>query len=201
MKILNLYAGIGGNRKLWGDEHEITAIEYDNEIAKAYKKFFPNDEVIVADAHQYLLENAQDFDFVWSSPPCPSHSDVRRMGVRTGQYEAVYPDMSLYQEIIFLQNFNKKGAGFLVENVKPYYKPLIPAIERDRHLFWCNFYITDMPKTQAKHDMSVKDQQELMGFDVSDFNFDKRKVLRNCVMPEVGKHILDSFIRQTPTLL
>ena len=27
MKILNLYAGIGGNRKLWGDEHEITAVE------------------------------------------------------------------------------------------------------------------------------------------------------------------------------
>lgn len=29
MKILNLYAGIGGNRKLWtpnGDEHDITAV-------------------------------------------------------------------------------------------------------------------------------------------------------------------------------
>jgi DNA (cytosine-5)-methyltransferase 1 len=27
MRILNLYAGIGGNRKLWGDDHEITAVE------------------------------------------------------------------------------------------------------------------------------------------------------------------------------
>ena len=27
MKILNLYSGIGGNRKLWGDEHEVTAVE------------------------------------------------------------------------------------------------------------------------------------------------------------------------------
>lgn len=27
MKILNLYAGIGGNRKLWPDDHEITAVE------------------------------------------------------------------------------------------------------------------------------------------------------------------------------
>ena len=27
MKILNLYAGIGGNRKLWGDEHEVVAVE------------------------------------------------------------------------------------------------------------------------------------------------------------------------------
>jgi len=29
MKILNLYAGIGGNRKLWGDQHQVTAVEYD----------------------------------------------------------------------------------------------------------------------------------------------------------------------------
>lgn len=33
MKILNLYAGIGGNRKKWGDDHEITAVELDEEIA------------------------------------------------------------------------------------------------------------------------------------------------------------------------
>ena len=35
-KILNLYAGIGGNRKLWGDEHEITAVEYDEATADVY---------------------------------------------------------------------------------------------------------------------------------------------------------------------
>ena len=57
MKILNLYAGIGGNRKLWGDGHEITAIEFNPEIAKIYQDFFPNDKVIVTDAHQYLLEH------------------------------------------------------------------------------------------------------------------------------------------------
>lgn len=31
MKILNLYAGIGGNRKLWGNEHQITADEISKE--------------------------------------------------------------------------------------------------------------------------------------------------------------------------
>ena len=41
MKILNLYAGIGGNRKLWGDEHEITAIENNTSIAYIYQDFFP----------------------------------------------------------------------------------------------------------------------------------------------------------------
>lgn len=60
MKILNLYAGIGGNRKLWGDSHEITAVEIDPEIAKIYHDFFPQDKVIVADAHQYLLDHFQD---------------------------------------------------------------------------------------------------------------------------------------------
>lgn len=34
MKILNLYCGIGGNRKLWGDEHEITAVEFEPKIAE-----------------------------------------------------------------------------------------------------------------------------------------------------------------------
>jgi len=50
MKILNLYAGIGGNRKLWGDEHEVTAVEFEPYIAEAYKKMYPNDTVIIADA-------------------------------------------------------------------------------------------------------------------------------------------------------
>ena len=33
MKILDLYAGKGGNRKKWGDNHEITAVEFDPKIA------------------------------------------------------------------------------------------------------------------------------------------------------------------------
>ena len=77
MKILNLYAGIGGNRKLWtpnGDEHSITAVEYKPEIAAKYKEFFPNDTVVVVDAHQYLIDHYYEFDFIWSSPPCPTHT-------------------------------------------------------------------------------------------------------------------------------
>jgi DNA (cytosine-5)-methyltransferase 1 len=96
MKILNLYAGIGGNRKLWGDEHEITAVEYVPEIAKIYADFFPNDKVIVADAHQYVLDHFAEFDFIWSSPPCPSHSKIRRYtSVEKGQVLPVFPDMKL----------------------------------------------------------------------------------------------------------
>lgn len=36
MNILNLYAGIGGNRKLWGNEYNIIAVEYDEKIANVY---------------------------------------------------------------------------------------------------------------------------------------------------------------------
>ena len=199
MKILNLYAGIGGNRKLWGDEHDITAVEYNKDIANIYSDFFPRDRVVVGDAHAYLLKNFCDYDFIWASPPCPTHSDIRRMGAMSGQYEVLYPEMSLYQEIILLQTFFE--GGYCVENVKPYYKPLIPAQERDRHLFWANFIIQDLPKEKSKHHATISEQQKISGFDLSKYaGIDKRKTLRNCVMPEVGLHILNSFIRQTPTL-
>ena len=138
MKILNLYAGIGGNRKLWGDNHEITAIELDPKIAEIYKKFFPNDKVIITDAHQYLLEHYKEFDFIWSSPPCPSHSRLRLC-----QKKKIYPDMRLYEEIIFLKQFFK--GRFVIGNVTPYYIPLInPSVKIGRHLFWSNFKISPL---------------------------------------------------------
>jgi DNA (cytosine-5)-methyltransferase 1 len=76
MKILNLYSGIGGNRKLWGNEHEITSVEYNESIANIYKDLYPNDKVIVADAHEYLQEHFKEFDFIWTSPPCPTHRSI-----------------------------------------------------------------------------------------------------------------------------
>lgn len=141
MKILNLYAGIGGNRKLWGNDHEITAVELRPEIAAIYQDFFPNDQVVVGDAHQYLLEHYREFDFIWSSPPCQSHSTLRgRTCVAKGQSKPIYFDTKLWQEIIFLKTYCKKD--FVVENVIPYYKPLIaPDFKIQRHLFWSNKFI------------------------------------------------------------
>lgn len=120
MKILNLYAGLGGNRKDWGNEHEVTAVELEPKIAEVYKDNFPNDTVIICDAHEYLLQHADNFDFIWSSPPCQTHS---RMMKATRHKKKRFTDMSLYQEIIFLQHFFK--GKFVVENVKPFYEPLI----------------------------------------------------------------------------
>lgn len=133
MKILNLYSGIGGNRALWGDDHEITAVENVHDIADTYRKLYPNDIVVEDDAHQYLLNHYREYDFIWSSPPCPTHSRMNRVNEGMGR-QIKYPDMALYQEIILLQHHFK--GQFAIENVIPYYKPLIrPTIELHRHFF------------------------------------------------------------------
>ena len=192
MRILNLYAGIGGNRKLWGG-HEVTAVEYDQATADVYSEYFPDDEMIVGDAHAYLLENYKNFDFIWASPPCPSHSDVRRMGVHSGQYEALYPDMALYQEIILLKNFAPKDTKFCVENVIPYYPPLIPPDSQlGRHFYWCNFKIHPFENKNDVKIVHVSGGDNVFGFDVKGTKIkDKRKALRNMVDPELGLHILN----------
>lgn len=190
MKILNLYTGLGGNRKLWGGAHDITAVEYKSEIAKIYQDFFPNDTVIVGDAHQYLLEHFKEFDFIWSSPPCPSHSRSSTSLSGWGVYR--YPDMKLYEEIIFLKHFFK--GKWVVENVKPYYDPLIaPVAELDRHLFWGNFPISNFAVSRD-YDVSRATKEVLAkhhGFELSADVQDQRKLLRNAVYPPLGKHILE----------
>jgi|TARA_R100001530_G_scaffold10633_2_gene10485 DNA (cytosine-5)-methyltransferase 1 len=191
MKILNLYAGIGGNRKLW-EGHEVTAVENDVAIAKIYKDFFPQDTLVIGDAHQYLLDHYKEFDFIWSSPPCPTHSDIRRCGVHAGQYEAKYPDMRLYEEIILLNNFAPKDCKWVVENVKPYYKPLIEAKEIERHLFWTNFDITHIKIPDKRVHNDIVGSKEVYGYKLDKYSgVDKRKVLRNMVNPELGLHILN----------
>lgn len=195
MKILNLYAGIGGNRRLWENNHEITAIELNSEIANIYSDLFPRDKVIVADAHQYLLEHFFEYDFIWSSPPCQTHSSFRQnICVRFRGTKPEYPDMRLYQEIIFLQN-NFKGK-WIVENVRPYYKPLMsPTIELQRHLFWANFEIKHAEfKKEKIRTFQIKDLQNIHGFELSRYKLpNKRQILRNCVLPELGLHILKNY--------
>jgi len=197
MKILNLYAGIGGNRKLWGDEHEITAIENNKSIARAYQEFNKSDKVIVTDAHKYLLEHFKGFDFIWSSPPCPTHSRIRKYtAVERGQNEPVYPDMKLYEEILFLQGYFK--GIWVVENVISWYEPLIkPYIYRE-HYYWANFIIDGKRGEDRKHNAGNEELSKLKGFDLSELNYikDKTKVLRNCVEPKAGLHIFQAAFKK-----
>ena len=189
MKVLNLYAGIGGNRKLWEDV-EVTAIELDPAIAKIYQDYFSDDKVIVSDAHQYLLDHYKEFDFIWSSPPCLSHSRINT----DGNQKPRYPDMKLYEEIIFLSNNWYKGL-YAVENVIPYYKPLVQAQTVDRHLFWANFKIGnyDYSRPFTLRDGNIKKYEDFLGYDLSGYKGEKQKqtLLRNCVIPETGLYILN----------
>jgi len=193
MKILNLYAGIGGNRKLWGNEHEITAVENNQEIANIYKDYFPDDIVIITDAHQYLLDHYNEYDFIWSSPPCPTHSRIRKNFVIRGgkiQNKPVYPNMVLYQEILFLDGYFQ--GKYCVENVISWYEPLIRPHEANSHYFWTNFKIHNMPKLKRGHDGGIIELQKIKGFDLSKYNnIDKVKILRNCVHPKTGLYILN----------
>jgi DNA (cytosine-5)-methyltransferase 1 len=199
MKILNLYAGIGGNRKLWGDDHEITAVEYDESIAGIYKELYPNDNLIIGDAHAFLLNNYEEYDFIWGSPPCPSHSITNHFlnaqGVRR------YPDMNLYGEIILLQTFFK--GKYVIENVKPYYTPLIKPQISGRHCFWSNIKIPmvegvvigRMGSLKNGDRGDTKENLDKIGIDLSKYKHpNKDKLLRNCVSPKIGKAILETVM-------
>jgi DNA (cytosine-5)-methyltransferase 1 len=198
MKILNLYAGIGGNRKLWGDDHEVTAVEYKPEIAKIYQDFFPKDKVIVADAHKYLLEHFGEFDFIWSSPPCPSHSRIRTLLNAKG-VKHKFPDMKLYEEIILLKHFFKKGK-FVIENVRSYYEPLIKPQEVSRHYFWANFLLPDFKSWEMVRNNKGNTLKKKMNdrdthiTDWHGYDGDKRTLLNNMIEPELGKRILEYAI-------
>ena len=206
LKVLNCYSGIGGNRKLWPKECEVTAIENNKEIAKIYQDFFPDDHVIVRDAHQYLLEHYKEFDFIWSSPPCVTHSRLNTLLYARGIER--YPDMSLWQEIIFLNQFCK--IKWVVENTIPYYDLLVKSKRLiDRHHFWANFNINIMQvkrmfnynNSSYRNKRPTKDNynelQKYHGFDLSKYKIkDKIRLLRNCVHPKLGLHIFNCAFKE-----
>lgn len=198
MRILNLYACLGGNRYKWGNDHEITAVELDAELARLYQERFPNDTVIVADAHEFLLRHYKEYDFIWSSPPCPSHSRARFWS--SSNYdtttEPVYPDLKLYEEALFLKHYFK--GKYTVENVIPFYEPLMPYQKRGRHIYFCNFLLpADIKERNIQTGAGTDEVKRLCDF--HDFNFyqykgEQRidKIARNLVDYEAGLTILET---------
>jgi len=200
MKVLNLYACLGGNRYKWDEvtDVEVTAVEWNEELAKLYKERFPNDTVIVADAHQYLLDHYKEFDFIWSSPPCPSHSRMNISQYTRETWKPKYPDFKLYEEVVFLDNYFK--GKYCIENVIPFYEPLIPAKKRHRHLYWTNFNLPNVLSERKSPDWSrIKNEAEAWN-EFHDYDFKKykgneyREVGRNLVDYEAGRTILETAV-------
>lgn len=196
IRVLDSYAGLGGNRKKW-DGCQVTAVELDPAIAAVYQKQYPDDTVVVGDAHQYLLEHHAEFDFVWSSPPCQSHSKMDRANYRN---KPRYPDLKLYEEIIFLQSYFK--GLWIVENVVPYYEPLVRAQKVGRHLFWANFHFEafDIDRPADFINLNTnKERAKLMDWLGIHYennlyyegNHCPLQVLRNCVHPDLGAQIFN----------
>lgn len=200
VKILNLYACLGGNRYKWNEvaDIDVTAVEIDEELARLYGKRFPNDKVIVADAHQYLLDHYKEYDFIWSSPPCPTHSRARFWGIGANGKDPVYPSMTLYQEIIFLQHHFK--GKYVVENVIPYYDPLLNPKKRGRHLYWTNFNLPTILKDRrfpiATGTSELKGLCKFHNYNFKLYKGEQRvlKVARNLVDYEAGKTILETAL-------
>lgn len=208
VKVLNLYAGIGGNRKLWEDV-DVVAVEKNPKIAKFYADEFPDDDVLVADAHAFLENHLRDdWDFIWSSPPCQTHtrfnlfqwaSDAKHNADR----EPRYPDMRLHQEILLLKHAAE--CDWVVENVVSYYDPLIEPQKVARHYFWSNFHIPDFEAKSLNFTENGEYSYwaELHGFDVSgvDLGIRKDTALKNCVDPELGRHVFDAAFNYRQTTL
>jgi len=199
MKILNLYACLGGNRYKWNEvkeDIEVTAVDLDPECARLYQERFPKDKVIVADAHKYLLDHYQDFDFIWSSPPCPTHS--RLVQTNKNKIKMKYPDMKLYEEILLLKHLYT--GKYVVENVIPYYEPLIPAQKRHRHLYWTNFNLPNiLTNRKVKISAGKNEVKNLCKFHDYDFykykgNQPTNKIARNLVDYEAGKTIFETML-------
>ena len=205
MRVLNLYAGLGGNRRNWPDYFEITNVEIEEKLCAELKINFPNDETIQGDALEYLKENYSDFDFIWASPPCQSHSRINR--INSSKYHRHdYIDPSLYQIIIFLQE-NFKG-GYIVENVIPYYGLAFSPVIYGRHAFWSNFDIQclnwipptfnlfDMPLTALQKHFKIKTSKNMYIGD----SHDPKQPYRNAVEPELGELILERFLKKSVQL-
>ena len=109
----------------------------------------------------------------------------------------MYPDMRLYQEIIFLQ-YNSV-CHWVVENVNPYYTPLIqPTANIGRHLFW-----SDQTIDSKYHNHSAKlrraqipELQEYHNIDLNKYKIqNKRQLLRNCVDSDLALYVFNEVVK------
>ena len=212
LKVLNLFAGIGGNRKLWKDV-EVTAVESNKEIAEIYKQFYPEDMIIIGDAYEYLERNFHKYDFVWASPPCQTHSRINRFNVArryNGEenIKVLLPDYRLYSLINFLKTYFR--GEWVVENTYSDYEPLIIPQQIGRHFIWGSKFITNF-NGKAFHNVdkhcSIEQLCKIHNLPLDYFkdlkvnSIDKKQLIRNCVDEKLGLHVFNCIYKNKQTLL
>jgi len=119
------------------------------------------------------------------------------LGVGAKGFDFQYPDLKLYEEILLLKHQTRQDQRWAVENVVPWYNPLITGYQKiDRHLYWADFAIPEHHLGQENlRGIQIPDLQIMHGINLDKYRIsDKRQVLRNCVPPVTGLHILNAAI-------
>ena len=158
-------------------------VNYRNKIETVARKFQEN----------YLDENNENK----FNNKMQFKKKIKSLKKNKDNYKKNYADMKLYQEILFLKHyFNGK---YVVENVIPYYEPLISAKKRGRHLYWTNFNLPNKIGRNNVDNFSKTDIESLSNY--HDYNFRKYKgkqsigkVGRNLVDYEAGKTIFETAL-------
>jgi len=158
IRILDLFCGVGGVARGFqnflldnGIEFEYYAIDIDKRVLKAHKLLNPYSKTICRDAWSIDDKEFKEFDLIWASPPCETHSKSRFLNINA---KPTKPDMRLYNLIERLWSLNMP---FIVENVEPYYRPPIkPIVKVGRHVLWSNLCIKPF-KLNLQNFMDVKD--------------------------------------------
>ena len=113
--------------------------------------------------------------------------------------------MGLYQEIIYLQHFFK--GSWVVENVVPFYTPLIEGKTVGRHLYWSSFEISGYVEPKPKNFINLanlagkKKLMDWLGIHYEEniyygSNHCPAQILRNCVHPNEGLAIFNDMKEQ-----
>lgn len=200
MRILDLYAGLGGTAKgiqsvleKKGVDYEYFAIEIDPNVCAAHKINNPRSTVICADVKDWL-DKITDFDFVWASPPCQTHSILNFSNKATGKKTNLV-DWSLWHVIDHLQR--TENVSYVVENVLIWYnEPFKHNFNLDRHYFWTNLSLLSFEYQKRTKDwgyLSVKGWKEYHQVEHA-ITGNKRQQLRNCLHWSIAAGIFEQFL-------
>ncbi len=161
IKILDLFCGLGGVARGFQEyliekniKFEYYAVDIDFKILLTHKILNPKSITIKKDAYSLRDEELKEYDFIWASPPCETHSHLNFYNWNNPK-KFKPPDMRLYKLIKRLHILN---IPFIVENVKPYYKPPIkPCTKIGRHILWSNISLKPFKVNLPNNFTNVKD--------------------------------------------